>query len=53
MSNPNHPIGTKVDPSEGAIDEGDEQQSFQRASADADGEDSAILEVDPSENTIE
>ena len=50
MSNPNHPIGTQVDPSEGAIDEGDEQ-SFQRA--DADEADSAMLEVDPSENTIE
>ena len=51
MSNPNHPIGTQVDPSEGAIDEGDEQQSFQRA--DADDAESSMLEVDPSENTIE
>jgi hypothetical protein len=52
MSNPKHPIGTEVDPSEGAIDEGAEQQSFQRADA-AEGEESATLEVDPSERTIE
>ena len=52
MSNPNHPIGTQVDPSEGAIDEGSEQQSFQRADA-AEGEESSMLEVDPSEGTIE
>ena len=51
MSNPNHPIGTQVDPSEGSIDEGAEQQSFQRA--DAEGEESAMLEVDPSEEPME
>ena len=51
MSNPNHPIGAQVDPSEGAIDEGDEQQSFQ--AADDDGEEPAMLEVDPSEGPME
>jgi hypothetical protein len=51
MSNPNHPIGAEVDPSEGAIEEGDEQQSFQ--AADAEGEQSAMLEVDPSEGPME
>jgi hypothetical protein len=52
MSNPKHPIGTQVDPSEGSIDEGAEQQSFQRADA-ADGEESSMLEVDPSEGPME
>ena len=52
MSDPKHPIGTQVDPSEGAIEEGDEQQSFQ--AADAEGEQqSAMLEVDPSEGPME
>jgi hypothetical protein len=51
MSNPNHPIGTQVDPSEGTIDEGAEQQSFQAADAEAEG--SAMLEVDPSEGPME
>ena len=52
MSNPNHPMGTQVDPSEGAIEEGDEQQqSFQ--AADPEGEQSAMLEVDPSEGPME
>ena len=51
MSNPNHPIGTQVDPSEGAIDEGSEQQNLQ--AADAEGEESAMLEVDPSEGPME
>lgn len=49
MSNPNHPVGTEVDPSEGAIDEGAEQ-SLQN---DAEGEASASLEVDPSEGPTE
>ncbi|MDT5268926.1 MAG: hypothetical protein QOH49_1112 [Acidobacteriota bacterium] len=52
MSNPNHPVGTQVDPSEGAINEDSEQQSFQRADAD-EGEESAMLEVDPSEGPME
>lgn len=51
MSNPNHPVGTQVDPSEGAIDEADEQQSFE--AADDEGEESAPLEVDPSEGPTE
>jgi hypothetical protein len=51
MSNPEHPVGTQVDPSEGAIDEGAEEQSFQ--TADAEREDSAMLEVDPSEGPAE
>jgi hypothetical protein len=50
MSNPDHPAGTQVDPSEGSIDEG-AQQSV-RAS-DAEGEESAALEVDPSEGPTE
>jgi hypothetical protein len=52
MSNPNQPIGTQVDPSEGAIEEGAEQQGFQRADA-AEGEQSSMLEVDPSEGPME
>ncbi|HEX7317858.1 MAG TPA: hypothetical protein VF297_28400 [Pyrinomonadaceae bacterium] len=51
MSNPNHPGGGEVDPSEGAIDEGAEQQSAQ--ASDAEGEQSAMLEVDPSEGPTE
>jgi hypothetical protein len=51
MSNPNHPVGTQVDPSEGSIDEGADQQSGQ--AADDEGEASATLEVDPSEGAIE
>ena len=46
MSNPEHEMSTQVDPSEGAIDEGAEQ-SVQAAHAE--GEQSAMLEVDPSE----
>ena len=49
MSDPN-PIGTQVDPSEGAADEGAEQ-SLQ--AADAEGEQSSMLEVDPSEGPTE
>ena len=51
MSNPKHPVGAEVDPSEGAIDEGDEQQGFH--AADAEAEQSAMLEVDPSEGPME
>jgi hypothetical protein len=51
MSNPNHPVGTQVDPSEDTIDEGAEQQSFQ--ASEAEGEGSAVLEVDPSEGPAE
>ena len=50
MSNPNYPGGGEVDPSEGAIDEGMEQR-FQ-ASED-EGEESAMVEVDPSEGPTE
>ena len=46
MSNPKHPAGAEVDPSEGAVEEG-EEQNF-RAS-ETEGEESAVLEVDPSE----
>lgn len=51
MSNPKQHVGAEVDPSEGAIEEGEEQQSFQ--AADNDGQDSAALNVDPSEGAIE
>lgn len=50
MSNPNFP-GGEVDPSEGAINEGDEQQNFQ--ASDAEGQQSAMTEVDPSEGPTE
>lgn len=50
MSDPNNPVGAEVDPSEGAIDEG-EQQSSQVS--EAEGEESAALEVDPSEGPTE
>ena len=50
MSDPKNPAGTQVDPSEGAIDEGAEQRF--RAS-EAEGEQSASLEVDPSEGPTE
>jgi len=50
MSDPNNHAGTQVDPSEGAIDEG-EEQSFQ--ASEAEGEESAVLEVDPSEGPTE
>ena len=46
MSNPDQPAGAQVDPSEGAIDEGEEQR-FQ--ASEAEGEESAALEVDPAE----
>ena len=46
MPNPKQPVGTEVDPSEGSIDEGAEQQSFQVAD---ERENSSMLEVDPSE----
>jgi hypothetical protein len=45
--NPEYPMGTQVDPSEGAIDERAEQQRID--AADAEGQQSAMLEVDPSE----
>ena len=50
MSSPNQPVGAEVDPSEGAIDEGEEQRF--RAS-EAEGEESPTLEVDPSEGPTE
>ncbi len=50
MSDPNNPVSAEVDPSEGAIDEG-EQQSGQ--ASEAEGEESAALEVDPSEGPTE
>jgi len=50
MSNPEYPEGVEVDPSEGAIDE-DMQQRAQ--ADDAEGEESAMLEVDPSEGPTE
>jgi len=50
MSNPKHPVGAEVDPSEDAIDEG-VQQRFQ--ASEAEGEESAMLEVDPSEGPTE
>ena len=51
MSNPEHPGGVgEVDPSEGAIDEGFEQRV---QASDAEGEQSARLEVDPSEGPTE
>lgn len=51
MTDPKHHTGTEVDPSEGAIDEGGEQQGIQ--ASDAEGEGSAMLEVDPSEGPTE
>lgn len=51
MSNPNHPAGGEVDPSEGSLDDSSEQQSIQ--AADDEGENSAGLEVDPSEGPTE
>jgi len=51
MSNPEHPTDTQVDPSEGAIDEGAEQPSLRAAHAE--GEESSMLEVDPSEGPTE
>lgn len=50
MSNPNHPEGLEVDPSEGSIDEGMQQRA---QASDAEGQDSAMLEVDPSEGPTE
>jgi hypothetical protein len=50
MSNSRPPID-QVDPSEGAIDEGAEQQSAQ--AADADDQEAARLNVDPSEEPTE
>jgi hypothetical protein len=52
MSDPNNQIGGEVDPSEGAINEGDDQQQSYHADA-AEGEGSAMLEVDPSEGPTE
>ena len=50
MSNPNQPDGMQVDPSEGSIDEGMQQRV---QAADAEREESARLEVDPSEGPTE
>jgi hypothetical protein len=50
MSDPNDHTGTQVDPSEGAIDEGEEQRL---QASEAEGEESAALEVDPSEGPTE
>lgn len=46
MSDPNNHAGTQVDPSEGAIEEGEEQSA---PVSEAEGEESSTLEVDPSE----
>jgi hypothetical protein len=51
MSNPNNPSGAQVDPSEGSLDERAEQQRAQ--ASDAEGQDAAGLEVDPSEEPNE
>jgi hypothetical protein len=51
MSNPKHPAGAEVDPSERSIDEGLEQQQNYRAADDED-ENSARPEVDPSEEPV-
>jgi hypothetical protein len=48
---PDYSAGTQVDPSEGAIDEGGAQQAYE--AAEADGEASPTLEVDPSEGPTE
>ena len=53
MSDPNDHAGTQVDPSEGAIDEGDEQQSFQASDAEAEPEGIVVPQVDPSEGPME
>lgn len=50
MSNPNQPDGMQVDPSEGSIDEGFQQRA---QVAEAEEEESAMLEVDPSEGPTE
>lgn len=50
MSNPRPPID-QVDPSEGAVEEGAEHQSAQ--AAEADDQDDARLNVDPSEEPTE
>jgi hypothetical protein len=42
MSNPDEPVGTQVDPSEGSIDEGEGQQSIQ--AAEGDGEDAEVAD---------
>ena len=49
MSDPNN---LEVDPSEGSIDEGAEQPSIEAADAEG-GEQSAMMEVDPSEGPME
>ena len=46
MSDPNNHAGTQVDPSEGAIEEGEEQRFH---ASESEGEESPALEVDPSE----
>jgi len=46
MSDPNNHAGAEVDPSEGAIEEGEEPRL---QASEAEGEESAALEVDPSE----
>ena len=50
MSNPNRPDAMEVDPSEGSIDEGFQQRV---QAADDEREESAMLEVDPSEGPTE
>ncbi len=52
MSNPKDSASAEVDPSEGAIDEGAEEQQNSQAS-EAEGQESATLEVDPSEGPTE
>ena len=50
MSDPNNQSGTQVDPSEGPIEEGEEQGA---QSSEAEGEESLTVEVDPSEGPTE
>lgn len=50
MSDHNNPVGAEVDPSEGALEEG-EQQSV--SASEDESEESAMLEVDPSEGPTE
>lgn len=50
MTDPNNHAGTQVDPSEGAIEEGEESGA---QASEAEGEESAALEVDPSEGPTE
>ncbi|MBV8859808.1 MAG: hypothetical protein JOZ02_22940 [Acidobacteria bacterium] len=50
MSDPKHPADTQVDPSEGALDGVDDQRI---EASEAEGQESSMLEVDPSEGPAE